>query len=303
MLTLSDPEFHKRIIKKHRVGKRKYIVFPTLVHSRIIRRFITYKSKIHLSVHTLRQMFPCIPHKPIPEAPAWKDNRGHFPKGLFRWIPVATKGMGTMFAPYVTGIPSKETIPSTLKATSFLSTRRFLRPASNTDIQNMEKRPSAGSFKRNSVKNAYFLWNNNLFIPSISLADANRSSQLHPIHEYGPNALDPVHAMKIKEAQNSAIGKNILNSSSTKRRDILEADKELYLFSSSDIEHLIEQKLTEIKKTMVLTKETIMAQSATIYSQIERDLKRQLDMDIISEKVYRQIDHRLKIEYERRGIL
>lgn len=312
MLTLSDPGFHKRIMDKHRVGKRRYIVFPALVYNQISRWLITFQSKMYVTVRTLRQMFQDIVHKPVPGASTFKDNRDYvkkirpsvsFPKDMFQWIPITTKEKHTIFASNVMGISSMKAIPGTLKATDLSNTINFLRPAGNVDIQNKGQKSTAEDAKKISVKNVHSRWNNTLFIHSINLADVKRNEQFHTIHEYGPNILNPINVLRIKESQSSASGKNTLNSSDIMVRNIHEINKELYFHSSPDIEALIEQKLMEIKRNMLLTKETIMTQSATIYSQIEQDLKRQFNMDMISEKVYRQIDRRLKIECERRGIL
>lgn len=312
MLTLSDPEFHKRIMDKHRVGKRRYIVFPALVYNQIPRWLITFQSKMYVTVRTLRQMFQDIVHKPVPGASTFKDKRDYvkeirpsvsFPKDLFRWIPDATKETSPIFGSNIMGLPSMKAIPGTLKATNLLNINYFLRQVFNRDSQNEGIKSGAEGTKKIFVKNVHSRWNNTLFIPSINVTGVNRNHQLSPLHEYGPSALNPMHTLRIKETQSPAVGKNILNSSNIMGRNTSEHSRKLYFYYSPDIEALIEQKLMEIKRNMVLTKETIMTQSATIYYQIEQDLKRQFNMDMISEKVYRQIDRRLKIECERRGIL
>jgi hypothetical protein len=201
------------------------------------------------------------------------------------------------------GLPSMKAIPGTLKATDLFNTNYFLRPVLNRNFKNEGIKSRAEGAKKIFVKNVHSRWNNTLFIPSINVTGVNRNHQLSPLHEYGPSALNPMRTLRIKETQSPAVGKNILNSSNIIGKNIPEHGRKLYFYSSPDIEALIEQKLMEIKRNMVLTKETIMTQSATIYSQIEQDLKRQFNMDMISEKVYRQIDRRLKIECERRGIL
>jgi hypothetical protein len=142
-----------------------------------------------------------------------------------------------------------------------------------------------------------------LIIPSFSLADVNRYLPVQPAHKYKPGLPDSKNILRINGAQSSAASNEGIVPLNIQASDVSGAGKELVFHALPDVEYLIEQKLMEIKSSMILTKETMMAQSATINSKIETDLKRQFNIDQISEQVYRQIDHRLKIERERRGIL
>lgn len=65
----------------------------------------------------------------------------------------------------------------------------------------------------------------------------------------------------------------------------------------------IEQAIELVKKIAEETKETVLRNSANSYSPEKADLHRQPDIHRISEQVYKMIDHKLKIEKERRGYL
>lgn len=322
MLTLSDPEFHTKIMHKHRSGKRKYIVFPAFVYNQLSPQLITFHNKMHVTVQ-LQQMFQGFAYKTVTEASAFKDNRDHvkrtlvsFPKDIFQWVPVATKETRTIFVSNNMGLPSKKAIHSPLAAPGHLNSASFLRKIPNRDILNEGTRSRAEDIKENSVHNRHKLipyfdlndivhsgWKKTLFIPSISLADVYRNIQSHPVHKHELRVPDPMNVLRINEAQSPGNSNEDIGSLNIKARNISQVDTELVFHAIPDIDHLINQKLMEIKSSIALTKETMMAQSATTYSKIETDLKRQFNINQISEQVYRQIDHRLKIECERRGIM
>ncbi len=284
-------------------------------------------------------MFRGFAYKTVTEASALKDNR-YYVKGsaisltkkIFQWIPVATKETRTIFVSNNMGLPSKKAIHSPFAVPGRLNSVSFLRKVTNRDILNEGTLYRAEDIKNYSVHDTNKLifyfgsghkmslpsympntdltdigrseWKKTLFVPSISLADVNRNIRVHPIHKHKPVLQDSKNVLRIKKAQSSGVSKEIIGSVSTKARNFSETDgKELVFHALPDIDHLINQKLMEIKSSIALTKETMMVQSANTYSKIETDLKRQFNIDQISEKVYRQIDHRLKIECERRGIL
>jgi len=337
MFTLSDPKFHTRIMHKHRMRKRKDIVFPSLVYNQIPRWIITFHNKLHVTVR-LRQMFHDFAYKTVTEASALEDKRYHvkgsaisFPKKIFQWIPVATKEAKNIFVSNVMGLPSRKAIPGTLNFPSRLNSTFFFRTVLNRKIRNAGKQARSKDINKNSFQdtdqwkshlgsgnklslpsympNSDLIdlgrsgWEKMLIIPSFSLADVNRYFPVQPAHKYKPGLHDSKNVLRINGAQSSAASNEGIVPLNIQASDVSGAGKELVFHALPDVEYLIEQKLMEIKSSMILTKETMMAQSATINSKIETDLKRQFNIDQISEQVYRQIDHRLKIERERRGIL
>ncbi|MCC7577319.1 MAG: hypothetical protein KK926_10860 [Methanomethylovorans sp.] len=337
MLTLSNLEFHKRIMEKHRVGKRKYILFPALVYDQFSPWPITFHNKMHMTVQ-LRQIFQSFANKTVTEASAIKDNRDHvkgsaisFPKKIFQWIPVATKETKKIFISNVMGLPSRKAIPSTLNAPGRSNPNFFFSTVLNRNILNAGKSARSKDIKNNAFQNpdkwkSHLVsgdkmslpsdisnsdltdigrsgWKKNLLIPSLSLSDVNRNMQVHPAHKYKPGLPDPKNILRINGTKSSAVSNEAIGPLNIQASDVSGAGKELVLHAPPDIEHLIDQKLGELKSSMASTEETMTTQSATIYSKIETDLKRQFNIDQISEQVYRQIDHRLKIECERRGIL
>ncbi|AGB49814.1 hypothetical protein Metho_1620 [Methanomethylovorans hollandica DSM 15978] len=337
MFTLSDPKFHTRIMHKHLPGKRKYILFPALVYDQIPRWFITLHNKMHVTVR-LQQMFQGFAYKTVTEVSALKNNRYYvkgsaisLPKKIFQRVPVATKEAKKIFVSNIMGLPSKKVIHSPLGAPGRLNSVSFLRKVTNRDILNEGKLYRAEDIKNYSVHNtnkliSYFEsghklslpsympntdltdivrsgWKKNNLISSLSLAGVNRNFPVHPAHKYGFGLPDSKNILRINGARNSAVSNEGIVSRNIEVSDVSGAGKELVFHALPDLDHLINQKLMEIKSSVALTKETMLTQSAITYSKIETDLKRQFNIDQISEQVYRQIDHRLKIECERRGIL
>jgi hypothetical protein len=64
----------------------------------------------------------------------------------------------------------------------------------------------------------------------------------------------------------------------------------------------IEQTVEEIKKIAVETKEKMAGKSASAHSLSEMDIKKHLDINRISDRVYQNIERRIRIERERRGM-
>ncbi len=69
------------------------------------------------------------------------------------------------------------------------------------------------------------------------------------------------------------------------------------------IEQKVEQKVEQVKKAVAKVKEEILEQNEAIYSRIRENQKQQYDINHISDQIFRLMEHRLKIERERRGIL
>ena len=65
----------------------------------------------------------------------------------------------------------------------------------------------------------------------------------------------------------------------------------------------LEQAIELVKKIAEETKETVIKKSEPGYSSGEKNIGRQIDINRISDQVYKMIDHKFKIEKERRGYL
>jgi hypothetical protein len=65
----------------------------------------------------------------------------------------------------------------------------------------------------------------------------------------------------------------------------------------------IEQAIELVKKIAEEARETVTKKSVPGYSSGEKDIGRQIDINRISDQVYKMIDHKFKIEKERRGYL
>ena len=64
----------------------------------------------------------------------------------------------------------------------------------------------------------------------------------------------------------------------------------------------IEQEVEEIKKIIIETKESVSEKSATTHFFKETDIKLPLDINRLSDQVYQNIERRIRIERERRGL-
>lgn len=83
------------------------------------------------------------------------------------------------------------------------------------------------------------------------------------------------------------------------KRHLLKETDSFYFQENRKIEQAIEQ----IKKIAEEAKETVIKNSVPGYSSEKKDINRQIDINHISDQVYKMIDHKLKIEKERRGYL
>jgi len=77
-------------------------------------------------------------------------------------------------------------------------------------------------------------------------------------------------------------------------------DNENLIFHNT---HDIEQKVEQIENILVETRYAVDKISTPDYSQMDTSTNQQIDLNDISEQVYRLIDEKIKIECERRGIL
>jgi len=84
-----------------------------------------------------------------------------------------------------------------------------------------------------------------------------------------------------------------------KRRTSIPDNENLIFHNTRDIE----QKVEQVENILVETRDAVEEISTPAYSQIDMSTDRQIDLNEISEQVYRLIDEKIKIECERRGIL
>lgn len=77
----------------------------------------------------------------------------------------------------------------------------------------------------------------------------------------------------------------------------------LVFSSAGSLSKELEREIESIKKELTQTEKDARASYSSIYSKMEEELKRNLEINRISEQVIQQITMRLKIEKERRGLL
>ncbi|HWP92879.1 MAG TPA: hypothetical protein VNN20_11870 [Thermodesulfobacteriota bacterium] len=102
---------------------------------------------------------------------------------------------------------------------------------------------------------------------------------------------------------NKSLKKRVRSSASNSmpgwRRTVFNKDSENFYFH---MRQNIEQEVEEIKKIVVETKEAVAVNSKSTNYPGEMDIKRHLDINRISDQVYQNIERRVRMERERRGL-
>lgn len=80
---------------------------------------------------------------------------------------------------------------------------------------------------------------------------------------------------------------------------VFKAESENFYFHS---QRMIEKELNEIKKNMVETKEAVKEKIIPDRSSMDMDIKKNFDINSLSDQVYQNIEQRIRIERERRGL-
>lgn len=96
-------------------------------------------------------------------------------------------------------------------------------------------------------------------------------------------------------------GLNTVNSTAVRKRTVFQPlDDDFYFHKHRKIEEEVEK----IKKIVVETKEVVMGKSASndFSKEMELTVKRHLDVNRISDQVYQNIERRIRMERERRGL-
>ncbi|HEX3034033.1 MAG TPA: hypothetical protein VHT73_02735 [Thermodesulfobacteriota bacterium] len=96
-------------------------------------------------------------------------------------------------------------------------------------------------------------------------------------------------------------GLNTVNSTAVRKRTVFQPlDDDFYFHKHRKIEEEVEK----IKKIVVETKEVVLGKSASndFSKEMELTVKRHLDVNRISDQVYQNIERRIRMERERRGL-
>jgi hypothetical protein len=105
--------------------------------------------------------------------------------------------------------------------------------------------------------------------------------------------------MRLNKPFTRNIESNPSNSMTALSRTVLNKVKEDFYFHKRQN---IEQEVEEIKKIIVETKEAVVEKSPSVNFPSEMDIKRHLDINRISDQVYQNIERRIRMEKERRGL-
>ncbi len=105
--------------------------------------------------------------------------------------------------------------------------------------------------------------------------------------------------MQINKPHMRNIESSASDSMTFQRRAVLHENSEDFYFHKRQN---IEREVEEIKRVIVETKEAVVEKSQPVNFPNEMDMKRHLDINRISDHVYQNIERRIRMERERRGM-
>jgi hypothetical protein len=137
------------------------------------------------------------------------------------------------------------------------------------------------------------------YFPGRSLFEHKSQAILARVNSTPHNSEANKFWMPINKSLKKRIQSSASNSIPGWRRAIFNKDSENFYFHRR---LGIEQEVEEIKKIVVEMKETVSEKSTTANFPSEMDIKRHLDINRISDQVYQNIERRIRMERERRGL-
>jgi len=138
----------------------------------------------------------------------------------------------------------------------------------------------------------------------------NYPSVQYLVEYKSPGLLSPVNFMRddskhlnfwmpVNERYVRRIGSIASDSITVPRRTVFNDYSEDFYFHKRQN---IEREVEEIKKIIVETKEAVAEKSRSVSFPDEIDIKRHLDINRISDQVYQNMERRIRMERERRGL-
>lgn len=171
---------------------------------------------------------------------------------------------------------------------------KFMKPQMLETVRSSLIPGNTGRYNSNEKRNLWgnhfvFGYNLHAILPQINLLpNNNETSQKWMI----------VNKPFIKHPHYN-YGLDIVNSITTQRRTAFETNGENFYFHKQP---KIEEEIEEIKKIVVETKGEVTEKSKSSYFPGDMDIKRHLDINGISDQVYQNIERRIRVERERRGL-
>jgi hypothetical protein len=137
------------------------------------------------------------------------------------------------------------------------------------------------------------------YSPAQSVLEHKSPATLHPVN-FLPNNNETIKfPMPLNKPFKGNKESNASDSTISWKRMVFDKKIEDFYFHKRQN---IEQEVEEIKRIVVETKETVLEKSMTKNFPGEIDIKRHFDINRISDQVYQNIERRVRMERERRGL-
>ncbi len=304
-MTVSDSNFYKKVTDKYRYKKSNFIKYPALLFykhnaaalSNKINLGILFQLNFNVSGLSSTYSFLANVIQEMKQQFSWFAVEKFFPQFIFK--PIVLKNL-----PGLKKLFDDEQDNSAAKLFSFSQI-----PISNANlISYMQSAFSKIKNKKlgaNKIPQALSLSSNRLPQETIhstflnskykSYLNLNRISVSQNILQTsfagGKNSL-------MSSYNNDLNSENLSKRASSKRINFKGKDENLFLFNPQKIKEEVEN----IKKMVNETKETIANKSSSTVFPLENEIKKHIDINRISDKVYQNIERRIRIEKERRGL-
>ena len=136
--------------------------------------------------------------------------------------------------------------------------------------------------------------------PSVQSLVEHKSTALSPPVNFMRDDKKPLNFwMSVNKRYMKAIESIASDSITVPRRTVFNDYSEDFYFHKRQN---IEREVEEIKKIIVETKEAVAEKSRSVNFPDEIDIKRHLDINRISDQVYQNMERRIRMERERRGL-
>ena len=137
------------------------------------------------------------------------------------------------------------------------------------------------------------------YSPAQSVLERKSPATLHPVN-FLPNNNEAIKfSMPLNKTFKGNKESNASDSTISWKRMVFDKNIEDFYFHKRQN---IEQEVEEIKRIVVETKEALAVKSTSTNYPGEMDIKRHLDINRISDQVYQNIERRVRMERERRGL-
>ncbi|MDY9927098.1 hypothetical protein [Methanosarcina sp.] len=330
---VSNPCFHSKIIEKYSPGKKKSFSFPFLLFRKGAGEKYIQENRLSFPIYFQVLKYLVSPEtisREFAERKAIASNQPLKPillkeREILRLYENVPKNKnfypvsGSLTDVNLVNIVRKKTPEENFPHSSIVSRlvessvfrpyvshhgKRSLKPASQTYLGNktageslkipFPSRKRISKLKRASMESVA----SGTILPDKNLVYGDASAlNFTPLSKLKVN-LKPLFIMPSDPAFNSGF---ILNSSSGK--ESYNQVSELIFNNTGSLSQELEREMKTIKEELAQAEKAARTNYSSIFSKMEEELKRNLEINRISDQVIQQITMKLKIEKDRRGLL